>query len=57
MADSQLNPPAQRRFVEDFVSIDIGLLKRRGLFEPGGERTVEVQTRVGTFTFTHRPPG
>lgn len=56
MADSQLNPPAQRRFVEDFVSIDIGLLKRRGLFEPGGERTVEVQTRVGTFTFTHRPP-
>jgi hypothetical protein len=56
VADSQLNPPAQRRFVEDFVSIDVGLLKRRGLFTPGGERTVEVQTRVGTFTFTCRPP-
>lgn len=53
MTTSQLK---QRRFVEDYASIDIGLLKRRGLFLPGGDRSVEVETRAGPFLFAYRHP-
>lgn len=41
-----------KRFVEDFPSIDIGLLKRRGLFEQSDSAPVVVQTKVGPWTFT-----
>lgn len=46
-----------RRFVEDFTSIDIGLLKRRGLFEPGAAQTVVVDTLPGPMEMTCQQPG
>lgn len=42
-----------RRFVEDFASVDIGLLKRRGLFRLSGLTEACVDTRSGSFRFRH----
>lgn len=45
-----------RRFVEDHASIDIGLLKRRGLFKATSEQKVLVDTLAGPMEVTCQQP-
>jgi hypothetical protein len=42
-----------RRYVEDFPAIDIGFLRRKGLFQAKGPNTVEVDTAIGPVRFSY----